>query len=89
MSVSCMYHELVKPGPLWIFFIIRFNYEYGGGIRAPVYGVSMETRVVMYSAAGVTGGCELPDPGGWELNSGPLKQQSVFLTTELFLRPLW
>ena len=32
-------------------------------------------------------GCETPC-GGWELNSGPLKEQSVLLTTEPSLQPL-
>ena len=30
--------------------------------------------------------CELPC-GCWELNSGPLEEQSEFLTTEPFLQP--
>lgn len=34
--------------------------------------------------AGVTGGCELHDVGCWELNSGPLGEQQVRLTTEPF-----
>jgi hypothetical protein len=29
----------------------------------------------------ITGGCELPH-GCWDLNSGPLEEQSVFLTAE-------
>jgi hypothetical protein len=34
----------------------------------------------------ITDGCE-PPCGGWELNSGPLKEQSVLLTTEPSLQP--
>jgi hypothetical protein len=34
----------------------------------------------------VIGGCELPC-GSWELNSGPLEEESVFLTTEPSLQP--
>jgi hypothetical protein len=33
------------------------------------------------------GGCELPC-SCWDLNSGPLQEQSVFITTELSLQPL-
>jgi hypothetical protein len=33
----------------------------------------------------ITGGCE-PPCGCWELNSEPLEEQSVFLTTELSLQ---
>ena len=33
-------------------------------------------------AAGILGGCELPDMGGWEMNLGPLQEQQVLLTTE-------
>lgn len=32
--------------------------------------------------AGITGGFELPDVGCWELNSGPVGEQQVPLTTE-------
>jgi len=35
---------------------------------------------------GVTDSCELPC-GCWELNSGPLQEQLVFLTTEPSLQP--
>jgi hypothetical protein len=34
----------------------------------------------------ITDGCE-PPCGHWELNSGPLKEQSVLLTTESSLQP--
>ena len=34
----------------------------------------------------ITDGCE-PPCGCWELNSGPLEEQSVLLTTELSLQP--
>jgi hypothetical protein len=34
----------------------------------------------------MTGGCE-PSCGCWELNSGPLVEQSVLLTSELSLQP--
>jgi len=34
----------------------------------------------------ITDGCE-PPCGCWELNSGPLEDQSVLLTTELSLQP--
>ncbi|EDL33388.1 mCG1045525, partial [Mus musculus] len=34
----------------------------------------------------ITDGCELPC-GCWELNSGPLEEQSVLLTAEPFLQP--
>jgi hypothetical protein len=35
---------------------------------------------------GVTGGCE-PPWGCWELNTGPLEEQPVLLTTEPSLQP--
>ena len=35
----------------------------------------------------ITDGCESPS-GCWELNSGPLEGQLVFLTTEPSLQPL-
>jgi hypothetical protein len=35
----------------------------------------------------VTDGCE-PPCGCWELNSGPLEEQLVLLTSELYLQPL-
>ena len=35
----------------------------------------------------VTDGCE-PPCSCWELNSGPLEEQSVLLTTEASLQPL-
>jgi hypothetical protein len=35
----------------------------------------------------ITDGCESPW-GCWELNSGPLKEQSVLLTSETALQPL-
>jgi len=34
----------------------------------------------------ITDGCE-PSYGCWDLNSGPLEEQSVLLTTEPFLQP--
>jgi hypothetical protein len=34
---------------------------------------------------GVAYGCELPH-GCWDLNVGPLEEQQVFLTIELFLQ---
>jgi hypothetical protein len=34
----------------------------------------------------ITDGCE-PPCGCWELNSGPLEEQSVFLITEQSLQP--
>ncbi|XP_041910983.1 zinc finger protein 120-like isoform X12 [Arvicola amphibius] len=34
----------------------------------------------------ITGGCE-PPSGCWELNSGPLEEQSVLLPTEPSLQP--
>jgi hypothetical protein len=34
----------------------------------------------------ITDGCELPC-GCWELNSGPLEEQSVLLTSEASLQP--
>ena len=37
-------------------------------------------------ATGVTDSCELPY-GCWELNSGPLEEQPVLLTTEPSLQP--
>ena len=36
----------------------------------------------------ITDGCE-PPCGCWDLNSGPLEEQSVFLTTEPSLQPLF
>ena len=36
----------------------------------------------------MTDGCE-PPYGCWELNSGPLEEQSVLLTSEPFLQPLF
>ena len=36
----------------------------------------------------ITDGCE-PPCGGWDLNSGPLEQQSVLLTAEPSLQPPW
>jgi len=42
---------------------------------------------IMYTAPDpVTDGCE-PPCGCWDLNSGPLEEQSVFLTTEPSLQP--
>jgi hypothetical protein len=35
-----------------------------------------------------TGGCE-PPCGYWELNSGPLEEQSLLLTTESSSQPWW
>jgi hypothetical protein len=34
----------------------------------------------------ITGGCE-PPCGSWDLNSGPLKEQSVLFTTKPSLQP--
>jgi hypothetical protein len=36
----------------------------------------------------ITDGCE-PPSGSWELNSGPLEEQSVLLTSEPSLQPDW
>jgi hypothetical protein len=36
----------------------------------------------------LTDGCESPC-GCWDLNSGPLEEQSVLLTAEPFLQPLF
>jgi hypothetical protein len=41
---------------------------------------------VRVSDLGITDSCELPC-GCWELNSGPLEEQSVLLTTEPSLQP--
>ena len=36
---------------------------------------------------GVIGGCKLLPYGCWELNLGPLEEQTVLLTTKLALQP--
>jgi hypothetical protein len=41
---------------------------------------------VRFPATGVTDSCELPC-GFWELNLGPLEEQSVLLTAEPSLQP--
>ena len=35
----------------------------------------------------ITDGCEPPSCGCWELNSGPLEEQAMLLTTEPSLQP--
>lgn len=42
------------------------------------------TKSIGTSGTGITDGCELPC-GSWEPNSGPMQEELVFLTTELFL----
>lgn len=37
MSVSSMYHELVRPGSLWLIFLFSVLIMSMGGIRATVY----------------------------------------------------
>lgn len=39
-------------------------------------------KVIGSPAPGGTGGCEPPDMGWWELNSGPLEEQQALVTTE-------
>ena len=43
-------------------------------------------RGVGFPGTGVIDSCELPC-GSWELNPGPLEEQSVLLTIEPFLQP--
>ena len=46
----------------------------------------VETRGGGPPGAGITGDCELPDEY-WDLNSGPLEEQHVLLTTEPSISP--
>ena len=55
------------------------------------YVCEYTVAVFMHTRGGhqipITDGCE-PPCGYWELNSGPLEEQSVLLTTEPSLQPL-
>jgi hypothetical protein len=60
----------------WFFYFLRFIYY--------MYAQTHQKR----ASDLFTDGCE-PPCGCWDLNSGPLEEQSVLLTTEPSLQPQW
>jgi hypothetical protein len=66
-----------------LFFLrLVFILNYVGFVSLCVYiyvHVSTAPEVLDLSGAGTTGSCEPPGVGAWDLNSGPLEEQCMFL----------
>lgn len=64
-----------------------FIYIFGGGVHVFGYPKRPEEGIILPRAR-VTGSCEPPYCGFWELNVDPLEKQEVLFTTEPSHHPL-